>query len=129
MTHGNLDLAAQLPQASSVISGEDELERNQPAKPFVHAPTAVRAPAEAHPLAPPSQHPTEPCISESGALPLTQNATPQAEQSHVDVPLAESMSAAQLVYNNLVALDGISGMEVDSQASDSDSTLGDSISG
>lgn len=95
----------------------------------MHAPAAGQAPAEAHPLAPPSQHSTEPYFSESGAPPPTQNATPQAEQSHVDALPAESISAAQLVYNNLVALDGVSGMEVDSQESDSDSTLGDSIYG
>lgn len=130
MAHANLGLAVpQLPQASSAIRGEDELERSPPANPSMHAPVAGRAPREAHPLTPLSQHTIEPRLSESGMQPPTQNASPQAEQSYVDALPAQSSSAAQLVYNNLVALDNVSGMEVDSQASDNDSALGDSIYG
>ncbi len=116
MAHDASDLAApQVPLLSSAIRAKNAVERSPSANPSVHAPIAGRAPVEAPPLAPLSQHPPEPCPL---ALPLAQNAPPQAELS---------MSAAQPDYNSIVALHGVSGMEVDPDVSDSGSVNGDSI--
>jgi len=118
MTHDDTELAVPLNQNPPVvlaIRGEDELEGNQAATTSTHA-----APVESDPLAPLPQQPTDPFLSSSGAPLSNQNAAPAATQSDV---------ATALVYNNHVALDGVSGMEVDSEVSDSDSALGDSFYG
>jgi hypothetical protein len=118
MTHDNPELAVPLNQnqpAVLAIRGENELEHNQPTTTSIYA-----APVESDPLTPLPQHPTDPSPLVSGAPPSNQNAVPAAAQSDV---------ATALVYNNHVALDGVSGMEVDSQVSESDSALGDSFYG
>jgi hypothetical protein len=118
MTHDDPELAVPLNQNPPVvlaIRGDDELAGNEPTTTSTYA-----APVESDPLAPLPKQPTDPFLSASGAPLSNQNAAPAATQSGV---------ATALAYNNHVALDGVSGMEVDSEVSDSDSALGDSFYG
>ena len=116
MAQDDLDhTAPQIPQYSSAIGEESGVARAQPTVPATDVPAGGEAPAEAHPTL---QHPTEPSLSEEEVSLPTHITSPPAEQFPI---------SSELVYNNHVALDGVSGMEVDSQSSEADSTLGSSI--